>query len=309
MKKSEDLKLHPLSTPPKALSPQAPPKKKKDVGVGTQTYMTKIRDLDNLILSFTDDRALFKFLLVNKNLAKLANEGFRKRLIQKYPYLVNKKPENKTWSFYYIEIVNYVSLLESLDITYTEHGGAYVKLNENYTYFFGETPFYKEWIQQTKHRSILTVILQNYGGEWNLDEIYFSPHLIKLKNGQTLYSLLNSKERKFFQGLGTAVLNKQLKYLISLSSANESSGLTLGASDLMVKNGDITKLVKFYETISFKVDYNFYEQELGRIVTPESLPYEIKNIGVEGFLGYVPMISTFGEIIRATDTVISYLLK
>lgn len=190
---------------------------------------------------------------------------------------------------------------QSLDIKYTEDGSALVYLNKNYVDIFGETLFYRKWLSQTKYDTILKISLENYDDEWNLEEFYFSPYLIRLKNHTSLYDLMNIEEKTFFRGLGTSILNELLKYILKIS--NTDSIITLGATNILKQHGDIIKLVQFYKKLSFQVDYDWYEKELGRKVTPNTIKHEIENIENVGFLKYVPMISTFEKVIEATNFV------
>jgi len=83
------------------------------------TGFTNVKDVDRLILDAADDKTLLNILLMNKNLVKLGEEAFKRRMLKYYPYLAKKKPESISWSKYYLSNVYYINKLkEEFDLDY-----------------------------------------------------------------------------------------------------------------------------------------------------------------------------------------------
>lgn len=184
---------------------------------------------------------------------------------------------------------------------------ARVYLNDEYQQLFGPTAFYNAWLQHDKKGLVLVIMLEDYDTSWNLEAFYFCPHLKTTTNGdKVLFSQLMSRsERSYFRGLGANVLRLLLRHMINTNpNVNNETPITLGATDVKaLDSGNVLNLVKFYYGLSFEIDYeeyNVYMNQKGyqRQVSPSTARYEIENIGNEGFLKFVPMISTFGNVIN-----------
>lgn len=77
------------------------------------TSLSSIKDVDKKILQSLEDKDLFEVLLTkNKYLYYLTDDLFWKiRLLNKYPYAVQYKPENQKWKQYYLNVVYYIDKL------------------------------------------------------------------------------------------------------------------------------------------------------------------------------------------------------
>jgi hypothetical protein len=175
---------------------------------------------------------------------------------------------------------------------------AKVYLNED----FDKSKFYELWIYN-QGNLVLTIDMEDYDTSWNLETFYFLPYLKTYKT-HLFYDLMSEKEKQYFRGLGASVFKLLINHIMIVNKVNSDVFITTGATDVkaLEKEGDLSKLVKFYESLSFKIDYSEYdnfmkENGYNRHVTPDTLLYEIKNVGKPGFLKYVPMITTFGKIL------------
>ncbi len=184
---------------------------------------------------------------------------------------------------------------------------AKVYINETYPVLFGRTVFFESWTQ-SQGNLILTVDMENYETSWNLESLYFLPHL-KLYKNVLFYDLLSGKEREHFRGLGRHVFRLLVSHIMTVNEGiSDDTPITMGATDVKkMGKGNLASLVKFYEELSFEVDYTEYdrfvkENNYDRRVTSETLGFEIKNVGKSGFLKYVPMITTFGNIRHGEGT-------
>jgi hypothetical protein len=103
------------------------------------TSLSSIKDVDKKILQSLDDKDLFEVLLTNnKYLYYLTDDLFWKtRLLNKYPYAVQYKPENQKWKQYYLNVVYYIDKL---------------KTDFNFSFYFspGDPAFYYKILLQIR---------------------------------------------------------------------------------------------------------------------------------------------------------------
>lgn len=198
--------------------------------------------------------------------------------------------ENKKWS--------------ELDIMlYNDSAKVYIK--ESYFLRFKKSRFYPLWIESYGDL-VLVINLEDYETDWNLEEFYFLPYL-KEFNGRMFYDLLREEEKLYFRGLGSSVFKMLIEHIFDTNEDIASEMvITMGATNVLKSQGDLLKLVKFYEGLSFKIDYDEYnnfmrKNQINRYVTSKTVDYEIENVGKPGFLEYVPMKTTFKDVLLLTE--------
>lgn len=76
--------------------------------------ITGLKDLDNYILeSIEDDESLFKICLANKYVSSLCNDTFfYKRIVKKYPKLLEHKREKETYKKFYLYMIPIIDKLK-----------------------------------------------------------------------------------------------------------------------------------------------------------------------------------------------------
>lgn len=190
---------------------------------------------------------------------------------------------------------------------------AEVQLRFTYLDLFPQSAFYESWISESGEGSrIFLLDVEEYPSSWNLDALYFLPR-IRFKDNQRFYELLSEEEQQYFRGLGARVLRLFLEFLLRIDqNVNEDTIITLGATDVInrFESEVLIALIKYYETLSFEIDY----EELNRILEEKGIPRRIDNQNrdqaleivrsVGRNLTYVPMVSLVGDVLApCIDTI------
>ena len=90
--------------------------------------LSGLKDTDREILKYVDDKQLLKICSIDrKTWNEVCDDAFlRRRLIGKYPGIDKYKKENETWKHFFLNAIQYISLMkERFEFDYT--GGDFIQ--------------------------------------------------------------------------------------------------------------------------------------------------------------------------------------
>jgi hypothetical protein len=84
--------------------------------------LTGLKDTDREILKYIDDKELLRVCSIDKRTwTEVCDDNFLRRRLNKYPEIEQYKPSNQSWKQFFLDVVNYVSLLQNIyRFKYTE---------------------------------------------------------------------------------------------------------------------------------------------------------------------------------------------